>query len=675
MNQIDHFELERISQAADDLRSYMVTDEWRPESIEYADCRFRSEPEPSFKPFGTADRWGGFNCYGWFRFVFTVPPAMEGKELWVEITQDKREWYAQNPQFLLYCNDEPLQGMDLYHEECRLRKHAKAGEQLKLDFDAWSGMVTRGKSWSDKENRPGLFLLRFFCVDTHIRELYYDLKTPCEVVRHAGKESEAGLTIMAAVSRAVNLIDFRQPYSSSFYHSISRSREALQPLYLSQDHSSLPMAYSVGHTHIDVAWMWQFSHTRMKTQCSFVTALKLLDEYPEYIFMSSQPQLYAYLEAEQPDQFDRIREYVRQGRWEVEGGMWVEADCNLTSGESLIRQFLIGKQYIREQFKKDSRVLWLPDVFGYSAALPQICKKCGIDYFMTTKISWNELDKIPYDTFLWKGIDGTEILTHFAPAKQYEQVSYNPFGFARSPHITTYNGVLEPDYVMGGWKRYSQKKLSNVFLFPYGYGDGGGGTTREMIEMGKRMQAGIPGCPGVRFSTCRGFFEELKHQVSNKRELPVWHGELYLEFHRGTYTSVGMIKRLNRRAENVLQQTEFLLAAAESLNCGFSWNREEWKTMMKQLLTNQFHDILPGTSLQSVYEDVKVIYDRIFQVMENNSQAALKVLCQCEPQERLLIFNTLGFDRSGPGLYSAETYLPFFGYRTGYLFLRSQQAD
>lgn len=647
MNLIDSFEMERISQAVEDLRSLMITDVEIPELVEYQEGRMDLQASPSFRPFQPMDRWGGYDRYGWFRCTFQVPGHMAGKQLWVELSQDKREWYAQNPQFLLYCNGKPVQGMDLFHETCMLRTHAREGEILQLDFDAWAGMVTRGRSWSDKENRPGLFSLRFYCVDTRVQEVFYDLLTPYEVAKYAGQEGEAGLKIMEAVSQAVNRIDFRDPGSTCFYDSLSRAREILKNAFYQHEEKNAVTAASVGHTHIDVAWMWQFSHTKMKTQRSFSTALKLLEEYPEFVFMASQPQLYEYMKEEQPEQFDRIREYVKQGRWEPEGGMWVEADCNLTSGESLIRQFLVGKKYFRETFNTDSRVLWLPDVFGYSAALPQICKKCGIDYFMTTKISWNEKNKIPYDTFLWKGIDGSELLTHFSPVKQYDTTDYNPFGFARSPHITTYNGVLEPDYVMGGWKRYSQKKLNPFFLMPYGYGDGGGGPTRDMIEKGRRMSAGLPGCPKVEFTSVKRFFHDLETWVAGKKQLPVWAGELYLEFHRGTYTSVGIAKRLNRKAENMLQRTEFLMCAAHSCDQNFNWDKGQWNQMVKKLLTNQFHDILPGSALSAVYDDVRKIYGEIFQVMEHNKEKALDILRQSIPEGFLGIINTLGFERGG----------------------------
>lgn len=220
---------------------------------------------------------------------------------------------------------------------------------------------------------------------------------------------------------------------------------------------------------------------------SFATVLKLMDEYPNYKFMSSQPQLYAFLKERYPELYEKAKQRIKEKRWEPEGGMWVEADCNLTSGESLVRQFMHGKRFFKEEFGVDNRILWLPDVFGYSGALPQIMKKCGIDYFMTTKLAWNQFNKVPYDTMMWRGIDGTEVLTHLITTLGVSQPIKDYF--------TTYNGMLHPDAIMGGWMRYQNKDINNDILVSYGYGDGGGGPTREMLETSIRMEKGIKGIP------------------------------------------------------------------------------------------------------------------------------------------------------------------------------------
>ena len=269
------------------------------------------------------------------------------------------------------------------------------------------------------------------------------------------------------------------------------------------------IATCIGHTHIDVAWWWTVAQTREKVARSFATVLKLMEEYPNYKFMSSQPQLYVFLKERYPELYEKVKERIREKRWEPEGGMWVEADCNLTSGESLVRQFMHGKRFFREEFGVDNRILWLPDVFGYSGALPQIMKKCGIDYFMTTKLAWNQFNKVPYDTMRWRGIDGTEVLTHLITTLDVEQPVANFF--------TTYNGMLHPGAVMGGWMRYQNKDINNDILISYGYGDGGGGPTREMLEISVRMEKGVKGIPKVRQEFARTYFDELKDRVKETK--------------------------------------------------------------------------------------------------------------------------------------------------------------
>jgi alpha-mannosidase len=398
-------------------------------------------------------------------------------------------------------------------------------------------------------------------------------------------------------------------------------------------------ATSVGHTHIDVAWLWTLSQTRQKVCRSFATVLKLMDEYPEYVFMSSQPQLYQYLKEDHPDLYEKVKEKILEGRWEAEGAMWVEADCNLSSGESLIRQILHGKRFFMNEFGVDNRVLWLPDVFGYSALMPQIMKKCGIDYFMTTKINWCQFNKFPADTFMWAGIDGSEVLSHLITTKE----------IGRSPdaYFTTYNGFLSPEAVIGAWRRYQDKRINNDVLVSYGYGDGGGGPTREQLEYGRRMEKGLPGCPKVVQGASLGYFDKLQARVGDHKYLPRWVGELYLEYHRGTYTSMGRNKRYNRKSEFLYQDAEFLrvLSAGAGLDYPAGLLHKGWEC----ILLNQFHDILPGSSIKEVYDESRVQYEQIKATGEELiGQALHGVSAQMDlEKDGIVVFNTLGFERDG----------------------------
>lgn len=348
--------------------------------------------------------------------------------------------------------------------------------------------------------------------------------------------------------------------------------------------------YCVGHTHIDMAWLWRLKYTHEKASRSFSTVLRMMEMFPEYIFLQTQPQIYEYIKEDFPEIFEEIRKRVKEGRWEADGGMWVEADCNLTSGESLTRQLLIGSRFLKEEFGKDVEYLWLPDVFGYSWALPQILKKSGIDVFMTTKISWNQFNRMPHDTFHWKGMDGTEVLTHFITTPE----SWN----GPDSWFYTYNGLLTAKTVKGVWEAYSEKAMNKDLLISYGYGDGGGGVNRDLLEARRRIDK-IPGLPNLKTSTAGDYFRKLKENVENTDQyVNTWDGELYLEYHRGTYTSQAYNKRMNRKMELLYRRAEWMTAMAAMGAGSLSLAAQEKLTKgWKMILTNQFHDIIPGSSI------------------------------------------------------------------------------
>ena len=348
--------------------------------------------------------------------------------------------------------------------------------------------------------------------------------------------------------------------------------------------------------------------------------------------MSSQPQLYAFFKERYPELYARVKERVpggplgARGRHVAGGRLQPAPAARAWSGS-----FIHGKRFFREEFGVDNRVLWLPDVFGYSGALPQLMKKCGIDYFMTTKLAWNQFNKHPYDTFLWRGIDGTQVLTHLITTLGVGQDVKNFF--------TTYNGMLHPDALLGGWERYQNKDINNDILISYGYGDGGGGPTRGMLENSMRLEKGVAGLPTVRQCFARTYFEELDKRVSGNKRLPVWEGELYFEYHRGTYTSMARNKRANRKAELHMMDLELLsVLAADRL----PYPAEELDGMWKTILLNQFHDILPGSSIHEVYEVTKAEYAALEEKIAHMEKERLALLAPAA--EKLTVFNTKGFD-------------------------------
>ena len=559
----------------------------------------------------------------WFRCNLTVPENFAGKSVWMKIKTQIEEWDdGKNPQFLIFVDGKVTQGADMNHREIRLLEKARGGETLTLDIQAYTGTL----------HREFNFITELFQLDEEIHNLYYDIQVPLWAFPRMDKDSKVRLDIQTVLNDTINLLDMRTPYSEAFYASIREAEAYIQKhLYEEMGGWDEVVATCIGHTHIDVAWWWTVAQTREKVARSFATVLKLMEEYPSYKFMSSQPVLYYFLKQRYPEVLDRIKERVKEGRWEPEGGMWLEADCNLTSGESLVRQFLHGKRFFKEEFGVDNKILWLPDVFGYSGALPQIMKKSGVDYFMTTKLAWNQINKIPNDTFIWRGIDGSEVLTHLITTVGEDQDPKQSF-------FTTYNGMLHPGSIMGGWERYQNKEINNDILISYGYGDGGGGPTRKMLEISKRMEKGVKGIPMVRQETARTYFDQLNERVRDNRRLETWEGEFYFEYHRGTYTSMARNKRGNRKSELMMMDLETLGVLAGDYPA--EADTRLWRDI---ILLNQFHDILPGSSIAEVYQVTKGEYEAL--ASEVSQMIRERLVKLAGSGDGVTVFNTLGFCR------------------------------
>ena len=567
---------------------------------------------------------GILGSHYWFRRKITIPECFAGHNVWMKIRTQIEEWDdGKNPQFLIFVNGEVRQGADMNHREFLLLENAQGGEELTLDIQAYTGTL----------HLEFNFLASLYRLDEDIDRLYYDIQVPLWAFPRMDKDDKVRLDLQTVLNNTINLLDMRVPYSEAFQESVKKAIDYIGvELYEKMAGYEDVIATCIGHTHIDVAWWWTVAQTREKVVRSFATVLKLMEEYPSYKFMSSQPVLYYFLEQRYPELMEKIKERVKEGRWEPEGGMWLEADCNLTSGESLARQFLYGKRFFREHFGVDNKVLWLPDVFGYSGALPQIMKKSGVDYFMTTKLAWNQINKIPNDTFIWRGIDGSEVLTHLITTLGVGQDPKESF-------FTTYNGMLHPDAIMGGWERYQNKQINNDILISYGYGDGGGGPTRQMLEISKRMEKGIKGIPKVRQEGALTYFTELEQRVKDNPRLETWEGEFYFEYHRGTYTSMARNKRGNRKSELKLMDLELLGVLSGS------YPAEEITHFWRDtVLLNQFHDILPGSSIAEVYDVTKAEYEALAEQAGGMIEERLAALAG--KGDAVTVFNTTGFERN-----------------------------
>ena len=614
--------------------------------------------------------WGGHREFFYFRTEFTVPAEAAGKRLIVELRTGREGlWDALNPQFLAYVNGKVSCGLDVNHREIFLTDNAVPGETYHLLLSAYTGDDNHFLRLDAKVNVS----------DAKVEKYYYDVKVPFDAARLMDPESDAYIEIIRSLNESLNLFDLRAPYSEAFYRSLEEAQAYLQKnFYEKYCGKAKHTVWVTGHTHIDLAWLWTLSTTEDKTVRSFSTVLDLMKRYPEYKFMHSTPQEYLYVKKNAPQIYEQVKQRIKEGRWEPEGGMFVEADCNISSGEALVRQFLYGIRFFEKEFGKRSRILWLPDVFGYSAALPQIMQQFGVPYFMTTKISWNEFNRMPYDTFLWEGVDGTRVLTHFIPARDYTENGGNANyvnGKYRNSWFTTYNGNLNPSQVMGSWQRYSQKEINDDVLMSFGYGDGGGGPTREMLENQRRLETGIPGCPATKPCLPTEFFEKLEADVKEDKYLPVWDGELYLEYHRGTYTSMARNKKYNRRSEFACQNLEFFSSLAQTL-LGTAYPKKELDECWEIVLRNQFHDILPGSSIKEVYEESKQEYEHLLDLTGKLQKERVQAIADAVSGNAgdLVIFNPNGSEAvsevslgnwEGTALYDGEQCIPVQQTRDG----------
>lgn len=628
--------LERVRKIATDIKENVYTNKLEIKNFQYKEGNFlgieaiNSDTSEWINFNSDKDNWGGTDDkHFWFRTSVTVPQEFEGQVLALDIYAFEEGWDAVNPQFILYVNGEHIQGLDINHREVILTNNAKAGEVYEIDLHSYTG-----RTW-DKRLTLNASLVT---IDLAARDLYFNLQVPVWSCEKIDEDDKKRIDMLLVLNDAINLLDLRKVFSKEYNESIKKANEFLEVEFYEKlcGHEDY-VATCVGHTHIDVAWWWTVAQTREKVGRSFSTVLKLMDQYPEYIFMSSQPQLYKFIKEDYPDIYEKIKEKVKEGVWEAEGAMWLEADCNVTSGESLIRQILHGKRFFKEEFNVENEVLWLPDVFGYSAALPQILKKSNVNYFMTTKIAWNQFNKMPYDTFMWKGIDGTEILTHFITTTDPNQ--------DKKCHFTTYNGILHPGSIKGAWDRYQQKEINDDVLVCYGYGDGGGGVSYEMLETGRRMAKGIPGMPKVKLGNSLDYFKKLEKKVEGNKRLPRWIGELYLEYHRGTYTSMARNKRDNRISEQLYESTEKVNSLAMLL--GKEYPAENINKNWENILLNQFHDILPGTSIKKVYDVTDEDYKRIIGSGKEMLADGINYIAEniSLKNKSVVVFNTLGFDR------------------------------
>ncbi len=530
---------------------------------------------------------------------------------------------------LLLVNGEPWSGLDFGRSRCPAP--AAGPLALALELDSVPGVrVDPGLAAATSAFNGGSVIQ----VDPEVEAAYWDLRFAFETFNAISDERRRQL-LGAALEDAMVAFTVSAP-REVIREEVLAARELLnrRVAQIAPDPEGGRLMLT-GHTHIDVSYLWPVKETIRKCGRTFATACWMMERYPDYHFTCSQPQVYAFTKRYYPAVYERMKRWVAEGRWETTGGMWVEADCNVTSGESLIRQVLHGLRFWREEFGTRPTLCWLPDVFGYNAGLPQILVGCGLRSFWTWKLHWQSRNPFPYHLFWWQGVDGTRILAHI-------------------PRLGggAYNGAPTPQQLATAWREYVQKSTYPEQLFPFGYGDGGGGVNEEMMEQAGRASAGggdacgpsgYPGLPACRQGTAEAFFADV---YAAAPDLPTWVGELYLETHRGTYTSQSRTKRANRLGELALRGAE--IAAVIASRLGAPVDTAPLRPAWEKLLMNQFHDILPGTSPAETFEDAARDHAEVLAVARRVRDDALRpILGQAEDTLRFALLNSLSWERSG----------------------------
>ncbi len=588
-----------------------------------------------FAPLAEGSPWGDGYAYCWMRGSVTLPEEAKGKRIVLDLpTGGETSVFVDGLSFGTY----RASGMDEPHHylvDNALTRDGQPGRRYDILLEAYAGHyfpqsplaacatgpVLPG-SYQDPlagKKRAVLGRLSFGIWNEEAYQLYLDLKTLWLLCCEQDPESLRADKLAKALEQATLLLDFEQPPEGRL-QGYRAARALLAPLLAAHNGSTAPRFYAIGNAHLDLAWLWTMEETYRKTSRTFAAQLRLLEEYPDYKFLQSQPASYAMCRELYPELYQRIRQAAKAGRWIAEGAMWVEPDTNMTSGESLVRQLLHGKRFFREEFGVDSVVLWLPDSFGYSAALPQLLRGSGVKYLVTQKIFWsyNEGDRFPYHYFSWQGADGSAIDT-FLP--------------------TSYTYRTHPKEICQAWKGRVQKRGLDAFLLPFGYGDGGGGPSRDHVEYLLR-ERDLEGMPRVEMEGPVRFFQDMEAAGGPEQR---YVGELYFSAHRGVYTSQAQIKRGNRKAELALREAEHWGALAGWLQAGYAYPLAEMDASWKLLLLNQFHDILPGSSIGPVYEKARSDHRRVQQTAGAVAQGALAALAQ---GEGVTAFNSLSFARS-----------------------------
>jgi len=618
-----------------DLRGFTTTGQLSPAEALQGESR----------PMPPGTRWGAKWEYGWFQGETVLPEEAADRHIVLKVNVGAES--------TIFVDGKVAGAKDRHHGEVTLCTCGVPATRYAVLIEGYAGhgpRVTRaGPTPPGRATvpEPGptqatVGETTFGIWEEDAYQLWIDVETLVQVRDAVDPNGLRVAEIDQALRDFTLIVDFELPHAEMMA-TIRACRGRLRPLLACVNGSTAPTMLAFGHAHLDVAWLWPLAETDRKAARTLANQLGLAAAYPEYRFLQSQPYLYWRVKQHYPELYARVKKAVQAGQLIPEGGMWVQADTNISGGESLIRQFIHGQRFLREEFGVESEILWLPDVFGYSGALPQIMRGCGIKYFSTAKILWNYTGDapFPYNTFTWEGIDGSEVLAHLC---------------------NDYNSDTGPATVIARWNQRVQKDGFSTRLFPFGHGDGGGGPTRDHLEF-LRRQGDLEGVPRVRMAAPIAYFEEQEAtSVRPAPALPGWCGrvppdavhpraryvgELYFQGHRGTYTSQARTKRGNRKSELALREAEMWAAAAQALR-GFEPPVERLDAAWKAVLLNQFHDILPGSSIHRVHEEAEASYAAAIDTAREITSHAISCLTEGtqEGDQAVTVFNSLSWERT-----------------------------
>lgn len=572
--------------------------------------------------------WGSEESFCWMKTEFVVPEELDGKDIFIMPHTEGYEtllWVNGKP-FGTFATKIVFTGHGNHYCDL-LKKNAKAGEKIDIALEVYTGHAHKGcapledgmlKSYTYHFDGIDICLK-----DEFIQDFYFDLKVINELTSTLPDSSFRKGDLVNALYEVHKRVyyAYEDTDEETFREAIKAAHPFLKEVLAVKNGPEAPEVGIIGHSHMDTAWLWKATETIKKCARTYSNQISLMQQYPEYKFVQSSACHGDMILKHYPELFEDIKEKVAEGKYEPNGGVWVECDCNITSGESMVRQFLWGQRFTRKHFGYTSDCFWLPDTFGYSAAIPQIMKGCAVDYFLTTKIDWNDTNHFPYDTFYWQGIDGTKVFTHF-----------------NKTHCWPAPVALR-DFVSGDVKEHktiNERSVTRKRLVAYGFGDGGGGPQYEMAETARRVKD-LNGCAKAEYTTVSDFMKDLESDVKNPS---TYTGELYLELHRGTLTNQHNIKHNNRKSELALRDLEYL-TVSNAVKAGEVASDEKIHPLYETLLMNQFHDILPGTCIPSAH---KLSLEQTGELLET----AGKLIAEAVTGEGdcVSVTNTLSFDRN-----------------------------